>query len=112
MYPPDAARLLQDKEMIQRQIQATDAQIDRLVYELYGLTEEEIKLWNADKAITDFCKTVHWVIACPQYWQRLAWYPCLASRAHPLNSFVNLPRLAFHSFAPGRNQYTFHLLAQ
>jgi hypothetical protein len=27
-----------------RQIQATDAQIDRLVYELYGLTEEEIKI--------------------------------------------------------------------
>jgi hypothetical protein len=30
--------------MIQRQIQATDAQIDRLVYELYGLTEEEIAI--------------------------------------------------------------------
>jgi hypothetical protein len=39
-----AARLPQDKEMIQRQIQATDVQIDRLVYELYGLTEEEIKI--------------------------------------------------------------------
>jgi type I restriction-modification system DNA methylase subunit len=39
-----AARLPQDKEMIQRQIQATDAQIDRLVYELYGLTEDEIKI--------------------------------------------------------------------
>jgi hypothetical protein len=38
------ARLPQDKEMIQRQIQATDAHIDRLVYELYGLTEEEIKI--------------------------------------------------------------------
>ena len=25
-----------------RQITATDAQIDRLVYELYGLTEEEV----------------------------------------------------------------------
>jgi hypothetical protein len=30
--------------MLQRQIQATDAQIDRLVYELYGLTEDEIKI--------------------------------------------------------------------
>jgi adenine-specific DNA-methyltransferase len=39
-----AARLPQEKEMIQRQIQATDDQIDRLVYELYGLTEEEIKI--------------------------------------------------------------------
>ena len=31
-----------DQTMIQRQIDATDRQIDRLVYELYGLTEEEI----------------------------------------------------------------------
>jgi hypothetical protein len=29
-------------EMIQRRIVATDRQIDELVYELYGLTEEEI----------------------------------------------------------------------
>jgi hypothetical protein len=36
------ARLSQEKEIIQRQIQTTDEQIDRLVYELYGLTEEEI----------------------------------------------------------------------
>jgi hypothetical protein len=28
----------------QRQIEATDGQIDALVYELYGLTEEEIKI--------------------------------------------------------------------
>ena len=27
-----------------RQIDATDGQIDRLVYELYGLTEDEIKI--------------------------------------------------------------------
>jgi len=39
-----AARLPQEKEMIQRQIQTTDRQIDRLVYELYGLTEKEIKI--------------------------------------------------------------------
>jgi hypothetical protein len=31
-----------DQTLIQRQIDATDRQIDRLVYELYGLTEEEI----------------------------------------------------------------------
>ena len=30
--------------MLQRQIAATDQQIDRLVYALYGLTEEEIKI--------------------------------------------------------------------
>ncbi len=39
-----AARLPDDKERLQRQIQATDRQIDRLVYELYGLTEEEIRI--------------------------------------------------------------------
>ena len=33
----------QEKDVIQRQITATDAQIDRLVYELYGLTEEEVR---------------------------------------------------------------------
>ena len=30
------------KELYQRQIEATDRQIDALAYELYGLTEEEI----------------------------------------------------------------------
>jgi len=33
-----------EKKMIERQVEATDRQIDRLVYELYGLTEEEIKI--------------------------------------------------------------------
>jgi hypothetical protein len=33
-----------DRELLQRQIVATDRQIDTLVYELYGLTEEEISL--------------------------------------------------------------------
>ena len=33
-----------DKALIQRQIEATDKQIDRLVYELYGLTDDEIKI--------------------------------------------------------------------
>ena len=34
----------QDKTALQRQIDATDQQIDKLVYELYGLTEEEINI--------------------------------------------------------------------
>ncbi|OHB57100.1 MAG: hypothetical protein A2Y12_20675 [Planctomycetes bacterium GWF2_42_9] len=34
----------QEKERVQRQIDATDGEIDRLVYELYGLTEDEIKI--------------------------------------------------------------------
>ncbi len=37
-----AARTEHDKTALQRQIDATDGQIDKLVYELYGLTEEEI----------------------------------------------------------------------
>lgn len=36
------ARTSHESISLQRQIDATDAQIDRLVYELYGLTEEEI----------------------------------------------------------------------
>jgi len=31
-----------DKELYERQIKMVDAQIDKLVYDLYGLTEEEI----------------------------------------------------------------------
>jgi hypothetical protein len=38
------ARLEQEKTMLSRQIEATDASIDKLVYELYELTEEEIKV--------------------------------------------------------------------
>jgi hypothetical protein len=34
----------QEKETLKREIEATDNQIDRLVYELYGLTEEEIRI--------------------------------------------------------------------
>jgi len=33
-----------EKTLLQRQIEATDRQIDRLVYELYGLTEEEVAI--------------------------------------------------------------------
>jgi hypothetical protein len=36
-----------DKTRLQRQIDATDKQIDQLAYELYGLTEEEIKIIEA-----------------------------------------------------------------
>ena len=32
------------KTLLQRQITATDKQIDKLVYDLYGLTEEEIAI--------------------------------------------------------------------
>lgn len=33
-----------DNTRLQRQIDATDHEIDRLVYDLYGLSEEEINL--------------------------------------------------------------------
>jgi len=33
-----------EKTLLSRQIDATDRQIDSLVYELYGLTEEEIAI--------------------------------------------------------------------
>jgi len=36
-----------DKDRLQRQIDATDQDIDRLVYDLYGLTEEEIQIVEA-----------------------------------------------------------------
>lgn len=36
--------LPQEKTVLQRQIEATDRQIDQLVYKLYGLTDKEIKI--------------------------------------------------------------------
>ncbi|MHA1331968.1 MAG: Eco57I restriction-modification methylase domain-containing protein, partial [Candidatus Hodarchaeales archaeon] len=39
-----------EQERLEREIAATDAQIDRLVYNLYGLTEEEIKIVEGQKA--------------------------------------------------------------
>ena len=38
------ARMDRDKELYERQIKIVDAQIDWLVYDLYGLTEEEIQV--------------------------------------------------------------------
>jgi hypothetical protein len=38
------ARMERDKELYERQIKIVDAQIDKLVYDLYGLTEEEAKV--------------------------------------------------------------------
>jgi predicted nucleic acid-binding Zn-ribbon protein len=39
-----AAKIEHEKTALQRQIEATDRQIDTLVYELYELTEDEIKI--------------------------------------------------------------------
>jgi len=38
------AKMERDKELYERQIKIVDAQIDKLVYDLYGLTEEEVKV--------------------------------------------------------------------
>jgi|AntAceMinimDraft_8_1070364.scaffolds.fasta_scaffold09199_2 type I restriction-modification system DNA methylase subunit/predicted type IV restriction endonuclease len=39
-----SARTEHERSLIKRQIDATDKQIDQLVYELYGLTDEEIRI--------------------------------------------------------------------
>jgi hypothetical protein len=38
------ARIERERAVIGAQISATDRQIDRLVYELYGLTDKEIRI--------------------------------------------------------------------
>jgi hypothetical protein len=43
------AKTPDDKIRLQRQIDATDQQIDRLVYELYELTKEEISIVEDEK---------------------------------------------------------------
>ena len=40
----NSVKMPREKEMIQRQIEMVDSAIDRLVYALYGLTKEEIKI--------------------------------------------------------------------
>jgi DNA-binding protein H-NS len=47
-----AARTPQEQTALERQIAATDTQIDALVYELYGLTEAEIKIVEGDPSKT------------------------------------------------------------
>jgi hypothetical protein len=42
-------RTPQEKERGKREIEATDAEIDQLVYELYGLTDEEIRIVEGRK---------------------------------------------------------------
>ena len=44
-----SAKTAHDKTVIQRQIDATDRQIDQLVYKLYGLTEDEI--WIVEEGL-------------------------------------------------------------
>ena len=39
-----SAKTPQEKESVQRQVESTDERIDRLMYELYALSEDEIKI--------------------------------------------------------------------
>ncbi len=43
-----AVKAPDEKTHLDREIKATDAGIDRLVYELYGLTEEEVGIIEVD----------------------------------------------------------------
>lgn len=42
------SKMPQTTEMLNRQIELTDERIDQLVYELYGLTDEEIKIVESE----------------------------------------------------------------
>ena len=43
------AKTPQSQTQLERQIAHSDSEIDRLVYELYGLSEEEIKMVEREK---------------------------------------------------------------
>ena len=43
------ARMERDKELYERQMPITDAQIDGLVYNLYGLTKGETKVVGGER---------------------------------------------------------------
>ncbi|MGE0084262.1 MAG: hypothetical protein AB7S75_07540 [Desulfococcaceae bacterium] len=43
--------LPQEKAVLQRQMESTDKQIDQLVYKLYDLTDEEIKIVEGESNV-------------------------------------------------------------
>jgi len=45
-----ASKTSHDKMTTERQIEAADRAIDQLVYELYGLSKEEIKIVESDES--------------------------------------------------------------
>jgi len=46
-----AAKTAHDNTTLERQMDATDRQIDQLVYELYGLTEQEMGIVDKGTAV-------------------------------------------------------------
>jgi len=51
------AKTPHEQESLKRTIEATDAQIDALVYELYGLTEEEVRIVEGELKTDGLGKT-------------------------------------------------------
>jgi hypothetical protein len=51
------AKTPHEQESLQRQIAATDKTIDALVYELYGLTEEEVRIVEGGLAASALTET-------------------------------------------------------
>ena len=47
------AKMERDKELYERQIKIVDVQIDRLVYDSYGLTDEEVKVVEGDNQMNE-----------------------------------------------------------
>ena len=46
------AKISQEKTVIQRQIEATAQEIDQLVYELYELTDAEVRILSRARGIS------------------------------------------------------------
>jgi hypothetical protein len=52
-------------EVLAREIEATDSQIDRLVFELYGLMEEEVRVvegkWRPSPAFSQYDQVLRYM---------------------------------------------------
>ena len=66
--PEEVGKKERDKGLYERQIKIVDAQIDKLAYDLYGLTEEEVKAWRGGF-------NVFRMLLCDHRWMVfLSWY--------------------------------------
>jgi len=55
-----AARTAHEQTNLKRQIDAADRRIDRLIYDLYNLTEEEIRIVENDPTSLDFSRPCYY----------------------------------------------------
>ena len=60
-------RMERDKELYERQIKIVDAQIDRLVYDFYGLTEEEVKVVEKREDGSWCSEAICWSCGCKSH---------------------------------------------